>query len=81
MPIRTVNDLLADENTSVEKLLNALTWLTADVTRLKDRRRWVELNALPQTIENINAQISVEIKEVEELIGSIKSRIKSKCTS
>jgi hypothetical protein len=52
-----------------------------DVTRLKDRRRWVELNALPETVENINAQISAEIDEVEKLISSIKSRIESKCTS
>jgi hypothetical protein len=81
MPIKTVSDLLADKNTSVEKLLNALTWLTADVTRLKDRRRWVELNALPATIENVNAQISAEINEVEKLISSIKSRIESKCTN
>jgi hypothetical protein len=81
MPIRTVNDLLADENTSVEKLLNALTWLTADITRLKNRQRWVEFNALPETVKSINAQISVEINEVEELISSIKLRIESKCTN
>jgi hypothetical protein len=81
MPIRTVNDLLADKNTSVEKLLNALTWLTTDVARLKDRRRWVELNTLPSTVENINAQITAEISEVEELISSVKLRIESKCTN
>jgi hypothetical protein len=81
MPIRTVNDLLVDKNTSVEKLLNALTWLTTDVARLKDRRRWVELNTLPSTVENINAQITAEISEVEELISSVKLRIESKCTN
>lgn len=80
MPIKTANDLLADNKTSVEQFLNALTWLTTDAARLKERRQWIRQNALPELVESIDTQISAEIKEVEELVDSIKSRIKDKCT-
>ena len=81
MPVQIIKNLLANNNTTVGELLNALIWLAKDVAHLKDRKKWISQNASPEMAIDIDNQITEEIKDVEELINSIKLRIKTKCTN
>jgi hypothetical protein len=81
MTAEFIEVLLIDEKASIGKLLNALSWLNKDITQLRNRQKWIDKNASPQTIEFISNQILAEIKKTERLIKLIELKLKNKCTS
>lgn len=81
MTAEFAKNLATNQNASIGQLLNALAWLNKDVTQLRDRQKWIDENAIPETVELFNNQITAEIQQTEKLIKLIESKIKNKCTS
>ena len=81
MTAEFAKNLATNDDASIGQLLNALMWLNKDITQLRNRQKWIDENAPPETIKFVNNEITAEIQETERLIDLIELKIKNKCTS